>query len=418
LTIQDILRDPEITIGIFSHTRPHAKAFLRQIKRELEMNENLKALYPDILWQNPEKDAPTWSEDSGLVVQRKNNPKESTVEAWGLIDGQPTGRHYRLMVYDDVVVRDSVTTPDMIAKTTEQWELSLNLASENVRHRYIGTRWHFADTYGEMMRRQAVRPRIHPATEDGTPGGHPVLLTVGELSDRRRAMGPWSFASQMLLNPVADEISGFKVEWLQTHDSAEPGGLNVYILVDPANAKKKSSDYTAVWVIGLGQDENYYALDMYRDRLSLTQRADLVFRLAKKWRPLSVGYESYGMQADIQHIRDRMNRENYHFTIAELGGKLSKPDRIRRMVPVFEQKRVYLPVSCWKTNYEGRTEDLVDSFINHEYRSFPASLHDDMLDALARILDEDLHASWPAQVEEDKPKRYASKAKQASWMTM
>jgi hypothetical protein len=34
-TIQDILRDPEITVGIFSFNRPSAKIFLRQIKREL-----------------------------------------------------------------------------------------------------------------------------------------------------------------------------------------------------------------------------------------------------------------------------------------------------------------------------------------------------------------------------------------------
>src|ERR1700759_1112643 len=38
LTIQDILNDPEITIGIFSHTRPVAKTFLRQIKMEFETN--------------------------------------------------------------------------------------------------------------------------------------------------------------------------------------------------------------------------------------------------------------------------------------------------------------------------------------------------------------------------------------------
>jgi hypothetical protein len=31
LTIQDILNDPEITVGIFSYSRPIAKAFLRQI---------------------------------------------------------------------------------------------------------------------------------------------------------------------------------------------------------------------------------------------------------------------------------------------------------------------------------------------------------------------------------------------------
>ena len=49
LTIQDILNDPEVTVGIFSFNRPTAKAFLRQIKREFESNETLKSLFPDIL---------------------------------------------------------------------------------------------------------------------------------------------------------------------------------------------------------------------------------------------------------------------------------------------------------------------------------------------------------------------------------
>ena len=44
-TIQDILCDPEITIGIFSYSRPIAKAFLRQIKREFEANETLRLLF-------------------------------------------------------------------------------------------------------------------------------------------------------------------------------------------------------------------------------------------------------------------------------------------------------------------------------------------------------------------------------------
>ena len=34
------------------------------------------------------------------------------------MDGQPTGRHFSLIIYDDVVVQESVSTPEQIAKTT------------------------------------------------------------------------------------------------------------------------------------------------------------------------------------------------------------------------------------------------------------------------------------------------------------
>jgi hypothetical protein len=129
-TLQDILVGPEITIGIFSHTRPAAKAFLRQIKREVEQNALLKDIFDDILWADPAKDAPGWSEDNGLVFRRKGNPKEATLEAWGLVDGQPTGRHFGLRVYDDVVSQEASSSEEMRRQTLSAWELSLNLGTK------------------------------------------------------------------------------------------------------------------------------------------------------------------------------------------------------------------------------------------------------------------------------------------------
>ena len=60
-TIQDILNHPDWTFGIFSHTRPIAKGFLRQIKREFECNEFLKWLFPDILYARPDQESLKWS---------------------------------------------------------------------------------------------------------------------------------------------------------------------------------------------------------------------------------------------------------------------------------------------------------------------------------------------------------------------
>ena len=409
LTLYDILNDPEQTFGIFSHTRPIAKGFLRQIKRELEGNTLLKSLFPDVLWDNPQKEAPKWSEDDGLIVKRKTNPKESTIEAWGLVDSQPTSKHFRTLVYDDVVTRESVTTPDMIGKTTEAWELSTNLGVDGGVERCIGTRYHYNDTYREIVSRQAAKPRVYPATLDGTVHGEPVLLSRDALADKRRKQGPYTFACQMLQDPKADETQGFLEVWLKFYDGVMSNrGLNVYITVDPASEKKKDSDYTAAFVIGLGSDNNYYVLEMIRDRLSLTQRSDLVFGLHRKWKPrnaqITVGYEKYGLMADVEHIQDRQGRENYRFPVVQLGGSQPKFDRIRRMVPLFEQGRVWLPRTHIKTDYEGKTVNLTETFIEEEYKPFPVALHDDMLDALSRI--HDMATTWPAQKPQDDEPRF------------
>jgi hypothetical protein len=97
--IQEILCDPEITIAIFSVVKPIAQAFLAQIKGEFETNEVLKWVYPDVLYRNPRILGPDgrpakWSLERGIAVKRKGNPKEATIEAHGLIDGQPTSRHF------------------------------------------------------------------------------------------------------------------------------------------------------------------------------------------------------------------------------------------------------------------------------------------------------------------------------------
>lgn len=138
--IQEILRDPEITIGIFSHTRPDATKFLRQIKLELESNAVLKAAYPDIFYQNPIREALRWSEE-GITVKRKGNRREATVEAHGLVEGMPTGAHFQLRIYDDVVTDKAVTTPEQIQKATAAWELSDNLGMPGGRRWHIGTRY-------------------------------------------------------------------------------------------------------------------------------------------------------------------------------------------------------------------------------------------------------------------------------------
>lgn len=415
LTIQDVLRDPELTVGIFSHTRPIAKGFLRQIKREFESNSLLRALFPEILWADPAKESPKWSEDDGLIVKRKGNPKEATIEAHGLVDGQPTGKHYKLMVYDDVVTQSSVTTPEMMAKTTEALELSYNLGSEGGRRRFIGTRYHAADSYKTILDRGTAQLRMRLATSDGTLDGEPAIWTSERLAEKRRDLGPYTFSCQIMQNPLADSTQGFKREWLKHYSNRSGEGMNKYMLVDAANSKRASSDYTSIWIVGLSADQNYYALDMVRDRLNLTERANAVMRLHRKWRPAEVRYESYGLMADIQHIQAVQEKENYRFAITEVKGKVAKNERIRRLIPIFEQGRFYLPHSLNYTDYEHRIVDLVHEFIEQEYVAFPVAGHDDMMDSLARIAEPDLALVWP-KLAEKRPERYqATRHRATAW---
>lgn len=403
LTIQDLLNDPELTIGIFSFTRPIAKTFLRQIKTEFETNRALIDLYPDILWTNPQKQAPKWAEDDGLVLRRKGNPKESSLEAWGLIDSLPTSRHFQIRVYDDVITEKHVRSAEMILKAIDSWGQSLNLGSAapmkryreiNVE-RYAGTRYHQNDPYREIMKRAAAIPRIHKGTKDGKPEGEPVLWSREFMAKKRITMGPYIFGCQILQDPVADQVQGFRLEWLRYWTPEKWAAMNRYILVDPAGEKKKDNDYTVMLVIGTGADRNYYLIDGIRDRLNLTERAKHLMRLHRKYLPIRVGYEKYGKDSDIEHIQFVQGLEAYHFEIVPLAGQMAKNDRIRRLIPIYEQARFLLPHACHFADYEGKLHNLTQEFIDDEYLTFPVASHDDIFDCMARILDEELAATFP-----------------------
>lgn len=401
-TIQDILATHgdgamgrEETFGIFSHTRPIAKAFLRQIKQEMESNQFLLDTFPDVLWSHPHRDAPKWSEDDGLIVKRKGNPKESTIEAWGLVDAQPTSKHFTKLVYDDVVVPASVTSPEMIGKVTAAMELSYNLGTDGGARRMVGTRYHFNDTYRTVLERGTVTPRVRLATSDGTMDGELALWTRERLVEKRRDMGPYTFSCQIMQNPKADESQGFQEGWLQYYDRCNRANMNVYLLVDAANGKRPTNDYTSMWALGLGPDKYFYVLDMVRDRLNLTQRAAKLIDMHRRWEPIDTRYEEYGMQADIQHIRTEQERQTYRFNITQVGGRTPKPDRIKRLIPRFEQGRILLPRKLHYTDHQGVTRDLVRDFIEEEFKAFPVPLHDDMMDSLARIEEPDLQLVWP-----------------------
>lgn len=369
-TIQDILIDPEITIGLFAHTRPIAKGFLRQIKRELETNRKLQSLFPHILYTDPHKEAATWSEDGGLIVKRKTNPKECTLEAHGLVDGQPTSKHFRLRVYDDVVTRESVTTKEQIDKTTEAWELSQNLGMEGGIVRVIGTRYHLADTYSTMIERKSVIPRIYTATHNGRMDGKPVFLTQSAWEDILRDVSRSTIASQQLQNPLADEDATFRIEWLHPYE-VRPRTMNIYIMCDPSKGRNAQSDNTAIAVIGISSTGNKYLLDGYCHRMPLSQRWTALRDLYKKWSKepgvqlIRVGYERYGSQSDDEYFAERMLLENknlpqeerFEFVIHELSwtlegtkGEQGKTTRVERLEPDFRNGRFYLPLAIWRNS--------------------------------------------------------------------
>jgi len=427
--IQEVLNDPEITIAIFSHDRPTSRQFLNNIKTEVEENPLLNQVFPEIFWQNPKKQARKWSED-GIVLQRKGNPKELTVEAWGVVQGMPTGRHFGLMVYDDLVTEENVTNSDMIKETTNRWGLSRYLGKRGGRTWMVGTRYHYADTYGVILKRGVFTERRHAATHNGEFDGNPVFLTQKQWDRKRAEDSKQNVASQMLLNPIAGAETSFDIRQLQFW-AVRPKVCNCYITVDPSKGKSATSDNTAIVITLVDTNRNRYVVDGWCHRMNLSKRWQVVRDAYKRWSRMPgiesvwVGYEEIGMQTDIEFFQIQMEQERFSFPIEALkwprSGPKAKRHRIERLEPEVRMGRLRLPAvieideegnihpraieqekaaqeaikngekwrvarTIHKTDEDGRIYDFLAKFLE-EFMFFPAAPYDDILDGLSRIYD-------------------------------
>lgn len=401
-TIQDILTNPEETFGIFSHTRPMASTFLMVIKRELENNDELKELFDDILWRDPKTEAIAASVPWGahaITVKRKGNPKEATVEAWGLTDGQPTSRRFSKIVYDDVVSPDA-TSADMIQKTTSALENSFLLtASDPAIYRYLATFQEIGDTTQIAIDRRLFELRKRGPMDAQ---GDVAYCSDEKFAQFKKTLTPKIFALQILLDPTKskDEYDlGFREEWMDYYEELPPRrAMNVYNLIDPAGNSSESNSRYARITVGLCADRKARILEMRWDKLDLEERWQDVFESEQKWQPLRHAYEKYAFQSDLDHFRYRMEQVHYKFTekIITVGGnRRSKDQRIEDLIPWGRDHRLLFPKRMVVRLKDGSEVDLVKHFRDREWLLFPYTKLKDLLDALSRIADPMLSIVFP-----------------------
>ena len=234
----------------------------------------------------------------------------------------------------------------------------------DVGRRHVGT-------YSVIMERGAAKPRIYPSTDDGTETGKPVLFSPEEHEKRRRAMSKAIFASQMLQKPISKATATFDINHLRFAE-IRPKTVNIFILGDPANSKKRDSDRTGFAVLAMDAQRNFFLVDGYNHKMNLGERWQALSGLRKRWmnepgvQSVRVGYEKYGMQADIEHFQSRMEIDGNCFEIEEVA---------------------WVKEGSQSKDEEGRLYDLRTRFIT-EFINHPGlGSYKDLLDATSRVYD-------------------------------
>ena len=409
-----IAQNPEVRILIANATYDMATSFLSQIKKHIQYNETFRDYYGD-LSSNAEK----WSENMITIPKYKPfTKKEATVTAYGM-GGNLVSQHYDLIIGDDLVNRDFITTHEQIEKTILFYKDALDLLEPTGKFIILGTRWADNDLYGWILDKSNPEQvyknfdiMIKKAFEGNLETGENLQLLFPDKYTRevlrtlKQNKGPIEFSSQYQNEPLPQESAKFKVDWFKrvTEDELKVRDLNLFTMVDPAIGQRKESDKTAIVTIAVDQWNNWFVVNIIWDTMLPNEIINHIFWNWEQHHPLKIGIELTAYQKSLQYaLVDEMRRRNIFLPIVELKAERSKKERILGLVPRYANGTIFHLEQC------PFREEMEDQLMR-----FDVGKHDDIIDALAYGL-QIAHQSRLRSIkrpyrsgtdEEDRKKRY------------
>jgi hypothetical protein len=438
---QKILNDPERRIGFFSATRPLALAFQKMARNIFETPFLIKC-FPDILYEDPYKDAEKWSEavDGGLIVKREGVYKEPTISSWGLTEGMPTGFHFTDMEYDDIVTKDLVGNPDIMQKVKENFDVSQNMDSRQCQSTVTGTFYHHDDPL--VYIRNKVDPMTgiplfpmnkKPATVDGSLNGTSVFLPERVLA-KKRASNLHFFTTQQLLDPTVKGTEKLNPDHLiMVEKKLIPKNLYKFMLMDAAGDKGKrvdnrSSDAWAMGVIGVEpyRDDqgasDIYILDLIISPMPIDEAMTAAVEMyMRNGRILKLGVEKNGMSTTEIHLASAL-RAKKRFVSEEAGNlEILKPGGRPKEYRI--ESALSWPLKNGKIHISDAIHLGTVERLKLEMEKFPF-FHDDGIDMMSYLYDIlKVYKFGARPVEETKEDAYAraerrsrERAKAMGWL--
>lgn len=153
--IQQILRNPEIRICINNAKYDTAQEFVGTIQKHLDTGSMLSKIFGE--FRSPKL---TWNLDSFTINQRKKPRAQPTVMA-ASIDSILNGKHFDLIINDDLVEPNNVRTKEQIEKVIDFHKDCFNQIDKGGTIVDIGTRWAAQDLYGYVLNTSAASVNGH-----------------------------------------------------------------------------------------------------------------------------------------------------------------------------------------------------------------------------------------------------------------
>jgi predicted phage terminase large subunit-like protein len=209
------------------------------------------------------------------------------------------------------------------------------------------------------------------------------MLDPLEIDSAKKSMSSYAFRTEFMASFEARGSEMFREEWVK-FDEEEPDG-DYFVAIDLAGfeeinkvkSKNKRLDQTAISVVKITQEGEWWVKDIVYGRWELNETANKIFQIIRDYQPVAVGIErGIARNAVMSPLTDLMKRHNTFFRVDELThGNKKKVDRVMwALQGRFENGVVKLNKGDWNAEFMDQLFQFPDTLT-----------HDDLIDSLAYI---------------------------------
>lgn len=411
--------NPDLRILLDSETFNLSKSILSEIKQHYTSHTSPLSNTEFSLRSMRSAHFERWAEDSIILPSRRTPKKEGSVDAAGL-DGVKAGKHYDIIIADDLHSQNNTRTQYQIDQVVEHYRLLLSILEPTGTLIVIGTRWAEEDAY-TVIEKDANAFLFIPATStkpmnvgsvkhivldrstrlvyDVDVGeaaevnefyvNFPCALSVQHLDRIERRQGPYIYSAQYLLKPVASRERRFREEWFRfsavSPSDPDYGRYRVMGFVDPAFTTAEYSDYSGVVVVAVDEKRNIHVVHDSQEKLEPFSLIDRLFELSDVFLIQEWFVEEVAAQKVLRYFMDylasKQKRRLVINPVKSMGRK--KEYRIQSLQPWFASGKIFLRGIAQEAPLP--VKPVEDSVLLYQLRKFPILKNEDVLDAVAYL---------------------------------
>lgn len=309
------------------------------------------------------------------------------------VDGVTTGFGADIIIVDDPMKAQD-TNSQAAREKIEVWFDQTLMQRLNDQEKgaiiLVMQRLHEADLAGSLIERGTFRELRLPAIaeeDEAVPIGqgriyrrragcalHPARQSL-EILNERKLSNAQVFAAQYQQKPVPADGNVFEAAWLKVYDPATLDRSHGEVVQswDTASRDNPFNDWS-VCITALVQGQMIYIIDVFRKRMRFHELENTAMELARTHRAATILIEEAASGLQLIDAMRARPEPGVSMPIARKpeGDKITRAGGASSMV---QAGRLFLPVQAhWLGEFTG------------ELLGFPATRHDDQVDALTQLL--------------------------------